>query len=163
MNFKDKAVREVIDHLRQHYKVFTSNQFVSYYLNESGIPKNDWIDVEDLIESNKYYEGEGYDMERMYDQILSFSRFLDKLKKQMLSKMKGDAEKRITRMSADNKILYKMTVDNAPGNVNIFYEILRDLFSQVKSIDEKANGPDRMIYGRHAYFKEIEKNLSTSG
>jgi len=110
MNFKDKAVRDMIDNLKNHYRVFVSNQFISYYLNESNIPKNDWIDIEDLIDSNKYFEGEGYDMERFYDQILTFSRFLDKLKKEVLSKMKGDVEKRLSRMSQDNKILYKMTV-----------------------------------------------------
>jgi len=160
MNFKDKAVRDMIDNLKNHYRVFVSNQFISYYLNESNIPKNDWIDIEDLIDSNKYFEGEGYDMERFYDQILTFSRFLDKLKKEVLSKMKGDVEKRLSRMSQDNKILYKMTVDNAPGNVKIFYDILTNLFMTVKKIDEKTNGPDRMMYGRHAYFKEIEKNLN---
>ena len=161
MNFKDKSVRETIERLKNHYKVFTGNQFISYYLNESGIPKNDWIDVEDLIDSNKYFDGEGYEMERMYDQILSFSRFLDRMKKQMLVKMKGDAEKRITRMSADNKILYKMTVDNAPGNVQIFHDILNSLFMQVRKIDAQLNGRDRLVYGRHAYFREIEKNLGT--
>lgn len=160
MNFKDKAVRDMIDNLKNHYRVFVSNQFISYYLNESNIPKNDWIDIEDLIDSNKYFEGEGYDMERFYDQILTFSRFLDKLKKEVLSKMKGDVEKRLSRMSQDNKILYKMTVDNAPGNVKIFYDILTNLFMTVKKIDEKTNSPDRMMYGRHAYFKEIEKNLN---
>ncbi|KPJ88412.1 MAG: hypothetical protein AMS17_05570 [Spirochaetes bacterium DG_61] len=160
MNFKDKAVRDMIDNLKNHYRVFVSNQFISYYLNESNIPKNDWIDIEDLIDSNKYFEGEGYDMERFYDQILTFSRFLDKLKKEVLSKMKGDVEKRLSRMSQDNKILYKMTIDNAPGNVKIFYDILTNLFMTVKKIDEKTNGPDRMMYGRHAYFKEIEKNLN---
>ncbi len=160
MNFKDKAVRDMIDNLKNHYRVFINNQFISYYLNESNIPKNDWIDIEDLIDSNKYFEGEGYDMERFYDQILTFSRFLDKLKKEVLSKMKGDVEKRLSRMSQDNKILYKMTVDNAPGNVKIFYDILTNLFMTVKKIDEKTNGQDRMMYGRHAYFKEIEKNLN---
>ena len=160
MNFKDKAIRDMIDSLKKHYKIFISNQFISYYLNESNIPKNDWIDIEDLIESNKYFEGEGYDMDRLYDQILTFSRFLDKLKKELLSRMKSDAEKRLSRMSQDNKILYKMTIDNAPGNVKIFYNILTDLFISVKKIDEKSNGPDRMLYNRHTYFKEIEKNLN---
>jgi len=160
MNFKDKAVRDMIDSLKKHYKVFISNQFISYYLNESNIPKNDWIDIEDLIESNKYFEGEGFDMERIYDQILTFSRFLDKLKKDVVLKMKGDVEKRLARMSLDNKILYKMTVDNAPGNVKIFYDVLIDLFLSIKKIDEKSNGPDKMIFNRHAYFKEIEKNLN---
>ncbi len=160
MNFKDKSVRDAIDKLRQHYQIFTSNQFIIYYLNEAGIPKNDWIDIEDLIDSNKYYEGEGYDLERMYEQILTFSRFLVKLKKEILSKINSDAQKRIARLSADNKVLYKMTVDNAPGNVKVFYDTIIDLFIKIKKVDEKKSGDGKMLYDKRSYLKEIEKNLN---
>jgi hypothetical protein len=159
MNFKDKSVRDAIDRLKHQYQIFTSNQFIIYYLNEAGIPKNDWIDIEDLIDSNKYYEGEGYDLDRLYEQILTFSRFVVKLKKEILPKINSDAQKRIARLSADNKVLYKMTVDNAPGNVKIFYDIIIDLFIKIKKIDEKRSGEGKMLYDKRSYLKEIEKNL----
>jgi hypothetical protein len=160
MNFKDKSVRDAIDRLKHQYQIFTSNQFIIYYLNEAGIPKNDWIDIEDLIDSNKYYEGEGYDLDRLYEQILTFSRFVVKLKKEILPKINSDAQKRIARLSADNKVLYKMTVDNAPGNVKIFYDIIIDLFIKIKKIDEKRSGEGKMLYDKRSYLKEIEKNLN---
>lgn len=160
MNFKDKSVRDTIDRLKQQYQIFTSNQFIIYYLNEAGIPKNDWIDIEDLIDSNKYYEGEGYDLDLLYEQILTFSRFVVKLKKEILPKINSDAQKRIGRLSADNKVLYKMTVDNAPGNVKVFYDIIIDLFIKIKKIDEKRSGEGKMLYDKRSYLKEIEKNLN---
>jgi hypothetical protein len=160
MNFKDKSVRDAIDRLKHQYQIFTSNQFIIYYLNEAGIPKNDWIDIEDLIDSNKYYEGEGYDIDRLYEQILTFSRFVVKLKKEILPKINSDAQKRIARLSADNKVLYKMTVDNAPGNVKVFYDIIIDLFIKIKKIDEKRSGEGKMLYDKRSYLKEIEKNLN---
>jgi len=160
MNFKDKSVRDAIDRLKHQYQIFTSNQFIIYYLNEAGIPKNDWIDIEDLIDSNKYYEGEGYDLDRLYEQILTFSRFVVKLKKEILPKINSDAQKRIARLSADNKVLYKMTVDNAPGNVKVFYDIISDLFIKIKKIDEKRSGEGKMLYDKRSYLKEIEKNLN---
>jgi hypothetical protein len=159
MNFKDKSVRDAIDRLKHQYQIFTSNQFIIYYLNEAGIPKNDWIDIEDLIDSNKYYEGEGYDLDQLYEQILTFSRFVVKLKKEILPKINSDAQKRIARLSADNKVLYKMTVDNAPGNVKVFYDIIIDLFIKIKKIDEKRSGEGKMLYDKRSYLKEIEKNL----
>jgi len=160
MNFKDKSVCDTIDKLKHQYQIFTSNQFIIYYLNEAGIPKNDWIDIEDLIDSNKYYEGEGYDLDRLYEQILTFSRFVVKLKKEILPKINSDAQKRIARLSADNKVLYKMTVDNAPGNVKVFYDIISDLFIKIKKIDEKRSGEGKMLYDKRSYLKEIEKNLN---
>ena len=85
MKFKDKNIHDLIEKLKDQYQPFIHNQFINYYLLDSDIPKNDWLDVEDLIGSNKYYEAEGYDLNKLYDQILSFSSFLAKIKEEIFS------------------------------------------------------------------------------
>lgn len=137
MNFKDKIIYDIIEKLKNQYQLFISNQFISYYLNESNIPKNDWIDFEDLVNSNKYFEAEGYELEKIYEQILTFTTFLLKIKKEIIPKMMDEKARRMARMSIDNKILYKMTVDNAPGNLKIFYDIIIELFINIKKLIKK--------------------------
>lgn len=160
MNFKDKIIYDIIEKLKNQYQLFISNQFISYYLNESNIPKNDWIDFEDLVNSNKYFEAEGYELEKIYEQILTFTTFLLKIKKEIIPKMMDEKARRMARMSIDNKILYKMTVDNAPGNLKIFYDIIIELFINIKKIDKKMNGEKKMLFDKLTFLKDIEKNLN---
>lgn len=160
MNFKDKIIYDIIEKLKNQYQLFISNQFISYYLNESNIPKNDWIDIEDLVNSNKYFEAEGYELKMLYEQILTFTTFLLKIKKEIMPKMMDEKARRMARMSIDNKILYKMTVDNAPGNLKIFYDIIIELFINIKKIDKKMNGEKKMLFDKLTFLKDIEKNLN---
>jgi len=160
MNFKDKIIYDIIEKLKNQYQLFISNQFISYYLNESNIPKNDWIDIEDLTNSNKYFEAEGYELEKLYEQTLTFTTFLVKIKKEIMPKMMDEKARRMAKMSLDNKILYKMTVDNAPGNLKFFYDIIIELFINIKKIDKKMNGEKKMLFDKLTFLKDIEKNLN---
>jgi len=160
MIFKDKNIRDIIDRLRHHYELFTNNQFIKYYLHDFNIQKHDWIDIEDLIDFNKYYEAEGYDLNELYDQILTFSSFLLKIKNEILPRMKSEAAFRVMKMSADNKILFEMTLDNLPENIKIFYDILIALFINVKKVDRKLNGEQNTLYLKLPYMREIEKKLN---
>jgi len=160
MKFKDKKIRDIIDRLKIHYQLFISNQFIKYYLYDSNIPQNDLLDIEDLISANEYYEAEGYDLRKLYDQILTFSSFLLKIKNEILPRIKSEAAFRIRKMSQNNKILYEMTLDNLPENLKIFHDILLELFINVKKADRKLNGENNMLYPKLPYMREIEKKLN---
>ena len=156
---KDKGIHDLIEKLKSQYQLFIHNQFINYYLIDSDIPKNDWLDVEDLIESNKYYEAEGYDLKKLYEQILTFSSFLTKIKKEILPRIQNEAAIRIRKMSIDNKILYEMTLDNLPENLKIFYDIIIELFINLKKVDKRIKGEENMLYIKLPYMREIEKKL----
>ena len=161
MIFKDKGIHDLIEKLKNQYQLFIHNQFINYYLIDSDIPKNDWLDVEDLIESNKYYEAEGYDLKKLYEQILTFSSFLTKIKKEILPRIQNEAAIRIKKMFIENKILYKMTLDNLPENLKIFYDLMIELFINVKKVDKRINDEENMLYIKLTYMREIEKKLIT--
>jgi len=160
MKFKDKNICNIIGKLRNQYQVLITNQFINYYLLNSDIPKNDWIDIEGLINANKYYEAEGYDFNKLYDQILTFTAFLTKIKKEILLKMKDESEYRMKRMSPNNKILFKMTLDNMSANLKTFYDIITELFVDVTKMDIKLHGEENLLYNKLPYLKEIEKRLN---
>jgi len=160
MNFKDKDVHDVIERLKKQYQLFVHNQFINYYLLNSDIPKNDWLDIEDLVGSNKYFEAEGYELRKIYDQIYTFCNFLEKVKKEILPRIQGEAAIRIMRMSMDKKVLFEMTVDNLPNNLRIFYDILIDLYINLKRVDNKLSTDNNMLYLKFPYIEGIEQKLN---
>jgi len=160
MKFKDKNIYSKIDKLKNQYQIFIHNQFINYYLLDSNIPKNDWLDIEDLINSNKYYEAEGYDLDKLYEQIFTFSSFLKRITIRILPRMKSESKSRMRKLSPNNKILYKMTLDNLPVNLKTFGDLIIDLFVNVKRVDKKIHGGKNMLYLRLPFIRDIEKNLN---
>ena len=161
MKFKDERVKGIVDNLVHQYHLFVSNQFINFYLMDAKISKSDWVDVEDLVNSNKYYEAEGYDLEKFYEEVLAFARFLTKIKEGVLPRIKAETEGRLRKLTPDNQILYKMTMNNAPGNVKVFFDLISSLYVNLKRIDKEKNGEEKALYGKIRYVKEIEKLLNT--
>jgi hypothetical protein len=160
MKFKDERVKEIVGNLVHQYHLFVSNQFINYYLMDARISKSDWVDVEDLINSSKYYEAEGYDLEKFYEEILAFARFLTKIREEVLPRIKAETDSRLKKLTPDNQILYKMTMENAPGNIKVFYDLISSLYVSLKRIDKEKNGEDKALYVKMRYVKEIEKLLN---
>ena len=160
MKFKDEGIHKTIEQITHQYHLFVGNQFINYYLIGSKISKTDWVDVEDLVKSNKYYEAEGYDLNKLYEEILSFARFLTKIKEDLLPKILAEAESRMRRLNPDNQILYKMTVDNAPANITTFFDLISTLFVQLKRLDRERNGEKNMLFYKQPYLNEIEAMLN---
>ena len=161
MKFKDEDVHHTIDRIAHQYHLFASNQFINYYLTGSRISKSDWVDVEDLVKSRKYYEAEGYDLNKLYEEVLSFARFLTKIREDMLPRMRAEADIRMKKLSHDNRILFKMTVENAPGNLKGFFDLLSDLLVRLKRVDRAKNGEAAMLYDRLPFMKDVEKMLDS--
>ena len=123
-------------------------------------PGNPPIDIENLINSNKYYEAEGYDLNTLYEQLLTFSSLLTKLKQEILPRIQNEAAIRIRKLSIDNKILYEMTLDNLPNNLKIFYGIISELYINIKKVDKRINSEENSLYVKLPYIEKIEKNLN---
>ena len=161
MKFKNQEVHDAISRLKKQYYLFSHNQFISYYLLASNIPKNDILDVEDLIDSDKYYVAEGYDLQKLYEQILVFVRFMQKVKEKVLSQIENDSERRLRKLSHDDKVLFRMTIDNIPKNIKMFHQLISELFIEVRKQDRTMNGEDGMLFYQLPWLKEIEKALDT--
>jgi len=160
MKFKDEEIRRTIEQLAHQYHLFVSNHFINYYLTGSKISKSDWMDVEELVRSNKYFEGEGYDLNKLYEQVLSFVRFMSTIRDDILPRIKSEAEIRLKKLTPDNKIFYKMTLDNTPGNLKVFLDLISSFLVHLKRIDKEKNGAQNMLYVKLAYMKEVEKALN---
>ncbi len=161
MLLKDQKIFDTIEKLKERYYIFSSNNFVKSYLFESDISKNDWMDIEDLLNANQYYDATGYDLDNLYNQILTFARFLTRLERDIVPKMQNEANARANTLSKDNRVIFKMTVNNAPGNVKTLEELIKELFVGLKSLDRSTHGEDKMLLHKKSYLKELEQRLSS--
>jgi hypothetical protein len=160
MSIKDRRIFDILGELGDKYNVFTHNQFINYYLLNSGIPKNDWIDIEDMLSANSTYEEDGYELDKLYTQILAFSSFLTRIEEEILPRIHSEAPRRMEKMTQDSRILYKMTLENIPSNLKTFFDLITDLFINVKRVDKVQNGDNNALYRKLSFINEIQKMLN---
>ena len=161
MKIKDKKIFDIIDELGSRYNIFTHNQFINYYLLDSTIPKNDWMDIDDMINSNNTYEEEGYDLDRLYTQILAFTSFLTIIKEEIWPRIQIEAHRRMDKITSDSRLLYKMTLDNTPSNIKTFNSLIIDLFINVKRVDKTKNGEEHALFKKLNFIKIIQERLNS--
>ena len=156
MIFTDTTVREIIEKLGDHYNTFYGNQFVRYYLIDSRIPKNIWIDIENLLDLDREFDG----LKDVYERILSFTLFISDIKNTILPKMMDDSRSRLQKLSPDGRILFKMTLSNLSENIRIFKEIISDLLYNVKRADAAEHGEEKAVFTRVSCMNEIAEKLT---
>ncbi len=161
MLLKDQKIFDAIEKLKERYHIFSSNNYIKSYLFEVDITKSDWMDIEDLLNANQYYDATGYDLDKLYDQILSFTKFLTRLERDVVPRMQNEVNARANTLSKDNRVIFKMTVNNAPGNVKTLEGLIKELFEGLKLLDRSAHGEERMRLRSKTYLKELEQKLST--
>jgi hypothetical protein len=157
---KDKVLFELIEKLREQYHVFLSNKYIKKYVYEADISRSIWVDIEDFFGSIQHYEAAGYDIKDLYDKILALVELLTTLKRRVVPRMQNEYRMRVSTLDANDQVIYKMTLNNAPGNVKAFSQTLSDFYGRLKTLDMQINGPDSMILNRDEAYRSIERLLT---
>jgi hypothetical protein len=159
MAVKDEGIREILERLNERYRLLLGNKFIQGYMAELHLARSDVVDIEELINANKFHESQGYDLETLYDQIYTYVTVLNRYEEEALPKMRSESRLRLSRLSEDDRIRFKMTVESAADNVVMTKELLRELYDNIKRVDLSENGQNSMIIFKRKHFKELESML----
>ncbi len=161
MVVKDNEIFERVENLKNLYNKIIGNQVFRKRLLNASISRDTWINIEELFDNNQLYQINGYDLERLYSQIISLVLFFDTLKNDVVESIKKVPDKMIERMEQHNKMLFKMTLGAIDYNVNAFAALVMNLFHSATAADKKAHGQDKAIYRNFSQLKDIGKSLIT--
>lgn len=156
MGVRDETIKGIITELNEQYRLIMGNKFMIAYINELDLPRSDIADMEDLADANKYYDVQGYNLENLYDQLYTAINVINRMEEELLPKMMNESKLRLDRLSADDKIKFKMTVSNTGENIKRIRKVLNDLFENVKRVDLEANGQQSMVIFKREHFKKLD-------
>ena len=159
MGIKDEQIKSIIVRLQERYRILMGNKFVQGFFGELRLTRSDIADIEDLVSSNRHFDAMGYDIDKLYDQIYSFVHILHRYRKEALPKMRNESSLRLARLSDDDRIRFKMTVENMDDNIRVLKNDLHELYENVKRVDLQENGKDSMVVFKRPHFKELEDLL----
>ena len=156
MGVRDETIKGIITELNEQYRLIMGNKFMIAYINELDLTRSDIADMEDLADANKYYDVQGYNLENLYDQLYTAINVINRMEEELLPKMMNESKLRLDRLSADDKIKFKMTVSNIGENIKRIRKVLTDLFENVKRVDLTANGQQSMVIFKREHFKKLD-------
>ncbi len=129
---------------------------------EVSISRDTWINIDELFDNNHLCQINGYDLQRVYLQIICLVSFLEKFKNEVVAFMKNMPTRNIESMAQQEKMLFKMTLEAIDYNVNAFADLVMNLFHSATTADKKAHGQGKAIYESFPQLQDIMRSLVNS-
>ena len=126
---------------------------------EVSISRDTWINIDELFDNNHLCQINGYDLQRVYLQIICLVSFLEKFKNEVVAFMKNMPTRNIESMAQQEKMLFKMTLEAIDYNVNAFADLVMNLFHSATTADKKAHGQGKAIYESFPQLQDIMRSL----
>ena len=159
MIIKDNEIFEKVEELKNLYTNIMHNKSLRRRFLEASISKDTWINIDELFDNNHLYKINGYDLERIYLQIISLVSFFKIFKNEVVAFMKNMPARNIESMPQQDKMVFKMTLEAIDYNVNAFADLVMNLFHSAATADKKAHGQGKAIYESFPQLQDIMRSL----
>jgi hypothetical protein len=143
MQIQDAAVSRLIERIGEHYRNNITNRFVRPALLQLSFDNQSWDLMEDLTDKES---GPTIHLEEVYRQIVAAARFVSLVRRDL-----PDLRNRVSRAdpSAPDKVLREMAVKNFGANLQVFADLINELFLKLVEIDKSnTTGGTATLYSR---------------
>jgi hypothetical protein len=133
---KDAQVVRLIEQIGEHYKTNISNRFLRPVLLQLQVDKTTWDLIEILTEKMEMYRYQGFHLDELYRQIAACARFVE------VARNKSNIRDKLKSVPIGNsdKTLRDMAVSNFSSNLQVFADLLNELFVILVDMDKKDAG-----------------------
>jgi hypothetical protein len=148
MQIRDAQVIRLIEHIGEHYRTNISNRFIRPALLQLPLDKMTWDQIEILTEKIEQFRYQGFHLDELYSQIFAAARFVALTRRELVPGLRNRLS---GGSSGPDKVLRDMAVNNFASNLQLFADLVNELYITLVEID-KANSQGR----RPLYLSIIE-------
>jgi len=133
MQIQDASISRLIERIGEHYRSNISSRFIRPVLLQLAFDNQSWDLMEDLTEKSP---NPTIHLDEIYRQIAAAARFVAILRREL-----PDLRSRVNRMdhSSSDRVLRDMAVNNFGANLQVFSDLVNELYVKLVEID-KAQG-----------------------
>jgi hypothetical protein len=138
MQIQDASIARLVEKIGEHYRTNISNRFIRPALLQLPFDNQSWDLLEDLTERAIH----GIHLDELYRQIVAAAHFVALVRRELLPGLRG----RIARSDTpgQDKVLRDMAVNNFASNLQVFADLVNELFIKLveaDKIDSKGHLP----------------------
>lgn len=143
MPVRDARIIRLIERIGEHYRVNISNRFIRPALLQLPIEKQSWDLIESLTEKVEQYQYQGYHIDELYRQIAAAARFVGNARRDLVPGLRN----RLSGGSgASDKVLRDMAVNNFASNLQLFADLVNELYVNLVELDKLEAKGKRPVY-----------------
>jgi hypothetical protein len=154
MQVQDASITRIIERIGEHYRTNISNRFIRPALLQLPFDNQSWDLIEDLTDHGGV---QGIHLDELYRQIVAAAHFVAIVRRELIPGLRN----RIGRGDSSNqdKVLRDMAVNNFASNLQVFADLVNELFIKLveaDKIDSKGHVP---LYARMPDLANIGRLL----
>ena len=146
MSIRDANIIRLIERLSEHYKSNISNRFIRPALLQLPMEKQAWDLIESLTEKIEQYRYQGYNLDELYRQIASCARFVAVARRDLVPSLRSRLSSGVNASTGPDKVLKDMAVNNFASNLQLFADIVNELFLKLVEFDKIQAKGKRPVY-----------------
>ena len=154
---KDAHIFRLIERIGEHYRTNISNRFIRTTLLQLPLEKQAWDLIEILTEKFEQYRYQGFHLDELYRQIIATARFVSVTRRDLVPTLRNRLSS--GGSTGPDKVLRDMAVNNFGSNLQIFADLVNELFVNLVELDKVQAKGRRPLYMNIPELKDIGRLL----
>ncbi len=139
MPTKDSDLIAIVERISDHYKKNIDNRYVRDSLMRMNLERGDWDHINVITELPEYVRLQGFEYIDLYDKIMALARFVRQAQKEVLPSLPTTS---LRGGGSQDDILRSMALGNYGSNMNIFTDMVNELYIKTVELDKRDNERD---------------------
>jgi len=155
---RDAHIIRLVEHIGEHYRSNISNRFIRPALLQLPLEKQSWDLIEALTEKIEQYRYQGFHLDELYRQIIATARFVSITRRELVPSLRLRLSSN-SSSSGPDKVLRDMAVNNFGSNLQLFADLLNELYVTLVEIDKTQSQGRRPLYMTIPELRDIGRML----
>ena len=145
MLIKEGNVVRLIERIGEHYRTNISNRFIRPALLQLPLEKQTWDAIEALTEKVEQFRYQGFELVELYFQVFASARLVSVTRRELVPTLRN----RLSGPGSDqDRVLRDMAVSNFGSNLQVFADLLNELYVSLMELDKKSAKKGKSPYYR---------------
>ena len=156
MQIRDGQIIRLVERIGEHYRINISNRFIRPALLQMPLDRQTWALIDILTEKVEQYRLQGFPLDELYRQVAAAARFVSVVRKELAPGLRS-------RLSGGppgpDKVLRDMAVNNFASNLQVFADLVNELYVTLVEMDKAEAKGRRPLYLSIPELQDIGRQL----
>lgn len=157
MQIREPEIIRLIERIGDHFKTNISNRFIRPVLLQLPLDKQSWDLIEILTEKIEQFRYQGFHLDELYHQIAASARFVALCRREVVPGLRNRLHN--SSSSGADRVLRDMAVNNFASNLQLFADMLNELYVKLVELDKKGSKGRRPLYLQIPELEDIGRQL----
>ena len=144
MVVRDAHIIRLVERIGEHYRSNISNRFIRPALLHLSLEKQCWDLIENLTEKIEQYRYQGFHLDELYRQVVAAARFVSVTRRELVPSLRNRLS--TSGSSGPDKVLRDMAVNNFSSNLQVFSDLVNELYVSLVELDKLDAKGHRPLY-----------------